>query len=445
MRLLHPTDRQILRLAVPALGALVAEPLYVLADTAVVGHLGTEPLAGLAVASAALLAGYALFIFLAFGTTGAVARLLGAGREDEAAHQAVQSLWLALAIAAVLVPVAWIGAPGLLGVMGATGGVREQGLIYLRISLLGVPSLLLTLAGTGYLRGLQDTRTPLYVALAANAVNLGLELVLIPGLGFGIGASALSTVVAQTGAAAVYVVRVVRAARARGVGARPDRTAIRTLAAVGRDLLVRTAALRLALLLTTALATRIGTVDVAAHEIAFALWNFVGLGLDSVAIAGQSMIGLLLGAGDTDGARAAGRRMVGMSVVLGAVAAVVIAALQPVLPDLFTDDAEVLRLAAFLLWFVAALQPVNAVAFVLDGILIGAGDLRFLAWAMVADVAVFAVAAGLVLVTGAGIGWLWAALGLLMAARALTLGVRFVGGSWAVPGAPGRVSSVSPL
>jgi putative MATE family efflux protein len=434
-RLRSRYDREIARLALPAFGALIAEPLYVLTDTAIVGHLGTPQLGGLAVASTILLTLYAVFIFLAYGTTAAVSRLLGAGDEREAAHQAVQSLWLAALIGLGVVATGLAAAEPLVGLMGAEGAVRENALVYLRISLLGVPAMLVVLAGTGYLRGLQDTRTPLVVAVTAAGVNLVVEVVLIYGLDQGIGASALATVVAQTLAAAVYLSRIGRAVAALGVGLRPHAPSLRRLGAVGRDLLVRTAALRAALVVATAVATRLGTVEVAAHQVAFEIWSFLALGLDAIAIAGQAMVGRALGAGDGGAARAAGRRMIEWGVALGATAAGAVLALRTVLPHLFSGDAAVVGLAAFLLVWVAVLQPINAVAFVLDGILIGAGDMRFLAWAMAGAAAVFVPAAVTVAALGAGIGWLWAAIALLMAVRAGTLLARFAGDRWIVLGA----------
>jgi putative MATE family efflux protein len=430
-----PLDREIARLAVPAFGALIAEPLYVLTDTAVVGHLGTPQLAGLAVASSVLLTLYAVFIFLAYGTTAAVSRLLGAGNEREAAHQAVQSMWLALFIVLALIVVGLALSGPLVDWMGAEGAVRTNALVYLRISLAGVPAMLLVLAGAGYLRGLQDTRTPLAVAAGTAAANLVLEVALIYGLGQGIGASALATVLAQTAGAAVYVRRVGWAARRFGTDLAPHPASLVALARVGRDLLVRTAALRAALVVATAVAARLGPVDVAAHQIAFEIWNVLALGLDAIAIAGQAMVGRALGAGDGAAARDAGRRMIEWGVALGVLVGVLVALLRTVLPHLFTDDAEVLALAGFLLLWVAALQPVNAVAFVLDGVLIGAGDMRFLAWAMIFAAAVFIPAALLVLALDAGIGWLWASLGLLMVTRSSTLLARFASGRWVVLGA----------
>jgi putative MATE family efflux protein len=428
-------DREIARLAVPAFGALIAEPLYLLADTAVVGHLGTPQLGGLAVAASILLTAHAICTFLAYGTTAAVARLLGAGDRREAAHQAVQGLWLGAIIGAALAAVGWPAAGALVGVLADDPAVAAEAEIYLRLSLPGLPALMLVLAGTGYLRGLQDTRTPLVVSLVAATANLVIELVLIFGFDQGIGASALATVLAQWGAAAVYLRTVGRSAAALGVGLRPHGASLRRLLVVARALVVRTTALRGALVLATAVAARIGTEDLAAHQIAFELWSALALALDAVAIAGQAIIGRLLGAGDVGAARGAGRRMLELGLVGGALAGLVVVALRPALPDVFTDDPAVAALAGFVLWHVAALQPLNGLAFVLDGLLIGAGDIGYLARAMVAASLLFAVAAVATLVVGLGIGWLWASVGLFMAARAVPLLARWRSGAWAVTGA----------
>ncbi len=416
----------------PALGALVAEPLYVLADTAVVGHLGTAQLGGLAVASATLLTGYALFVFLAYATTGSVARLHGAGDEREAAHQGVQGCWLALVIGVGVAALGAVAADPLVGALGAGPGAASHpyALLYLRVSLLGVPAVLLTYAGTGYLRGLQDTRTPLVVAASTAAGNLLLELVLVYGLGRGVGASAAATVLAQYVGAGVYGVRVAAGARRRGTGLRPDWPAVRSLAVVGGDLLVRTAALRGAFLLTTAIATRLGPVPLAAHAIAFEVWTSLALVLDALAIAAQALVGRLLGAGDPAGARAVSRRLVSLGVGGGVVVGALLAAAHTLLPPLFTPDDHVQALTAFLLLVVAAMQPLNGLVFVLDGVLIGAGDARYLAWSMAACALVFAGAAALVPLLGLGIGALWAALTVLMLARGLTLGLRTRGSAW---------------
>jgi putative MATE family efflux protein len=430
-----PYDREIARLAIPALGALIAEPLYTLADTAVVGHLGTPHLGGLAVASQVLLGALSLFIFLAYGTTAAVGRLIGAGDHRQAAQQAVQGLWLAAAVGTVLAAAAFVFADPLLRLLGADGEVLAQGRIYLRISLFGLPGMLITLAGVGYLRGLQDTMRPLKVAVFTAGLNLALELVLIYGLGFGIGASALSTVVAQWLAAGAYVWWIREAVKVHGVTLAPDRTMIARLAVVGLDLFLRTAALRASFTMSVAVAARLGDIELAAHEVIYQLMFFVALALDAVAIAGQAMIGRLLGASELDEARAAGRRMIEWGFASGLAFAAVLLATRPWLPLVFSSDEAVLSLVGFLMLHLALLQPVNGVVFALDGVLIGAGDMRFLAVAMTGAAAVFIPLALWVMAADAGIGWLWGAMWALMAARLVALLWRFTSSHWLVPGA----------
>ncbi len=432
------TDAAIARLAVPAFGALIAEPLYVLSDTAVVGHLGTPQLGGLALAGQALLTVHAVMIFLAYGTTAAVARLVGAGREEAAAHQAVQSLWLALAIG-IVAAVALAGFAGpVLDVLGADGTVRPYAMTYLRVSVLGLPPMLLSLAAVGYLRGLQDTVRPLLVALITAVGNLVLEIVLIFVFDQGIGASALATVIAQWVGAALYLRWVAEGVARHGVVWRPDRRVIARLARVAGDLMLRTLALRGSFTVAVAAAARIDTASLAAHEIAFQLWMFVALALDAVAIAGQALMGRFLGAGDAAGARRVGNRMVQWGAVTGLVALLVVVATRPWLADLFSDDTAVQSLAAFLFWHLALMQPVNGVVFALDGILIGAGDMRFLAWAMIGAASAFVPLALMVPLLDLGVGWLWGALWVLMVSRLVALGMRFRGDHWLVTGTPTR-------
>lgn len=431
-----PYDRQIMRLAVPAFGALVAEPVYILTDTAIVGHLGTEQLAGLAVASAILLSAYAILIFLAYGTTGTVARLIGAGAHREAAHQGVQGLWLGAGLGVVVGTVLALGAEPLVALFGAGGPVSDHAVTYLSISAVGMPAVLLTLAGTGYLRGLQDTRTPLLVAATTAIGNLVVELVLVYGADMGIAGSAWSTVGAQSCGAAVYVAMVTGAGRRLGAGLRPDPAALVAYARAGVALLVRTAALRAAFVLAALVAARIGTEDLAAYQIGFEVWALLALALDAIAIAGQAMTGRYLGAGDAATARLAAGRMIELSAMFGGVVAVALLAVRPWVGEVFTDDPQVVSLSAFVLLHVALMQPLNGVVFAIDGILIGAGDLRWLAQAMALCGVLFAVAAGAVLATGAGLGWLWGALWLLMTARAATLAYRFSQDRWLVLGAP---------
>lgn len=434
----NPYDREILRLAGPALATLLAEPAYLLVDTAIVGHLGTAQLGGLAVASSILLTAYSLCIFLAYGTTAAVARHLGAGERAAAADQAVQGVWLGVGVGLVLTAGLAVGSGSLVSLLGARGAVAANALVYLRISLVGVPFLLLTLAGTGYLRGLQDTRTPLLVSVATVLLNLVIELVLVFGFDQGIGASALSTVLAQVVGGAVYARAVVRAARRDGARLRPDLAAQRRLLRVGADLVVRTAALRGSLVAITAVATRMGRNEVAAHQIVFEVWSLLAMALDALAIAGQALVGRLLGAGEAVAARAASHRLLVVGLLGSGATTVLLLAVRPVLPGVFTPDPAVAELVRFLLLWAAVLQPVAAVAFVLDGVLIGAGDQRYLARAMGVAALVLVLALLPVLPLGLGVGWLWFAFGLLMAVRAGTLLSRFRGDRWLVLGSPVR-------
>ena len=302
-----PYDREIVRLAIPALGALAAEPLYVLADTAIVGHLGTRPLAGLAVAGTVLTAAFSIFNFLAYSTTAAVARQVGAGNRRAAAELGVDGLWLALGLGLALTALGLVFAPAIADAMGASHAVHPYAVTYFRISIIGAAPLLLTLAAAGYLRGMQDTRTTLVVAVASNVLNIVLELLFVYALDLGIKGSAWGTVIAQVVAAAAYLFVVGRAVRAEGASARPQPAGIRANAKVGSRLVVRTASLIVALLTATAIASRISDHAVAAHQIALQVLLFLALSLDALAIAGQAMIGRFLGAASVVDARVAAR------------------------------------------------------------------------------------------------------------------------------------------
>ena len=431
-------DREILRLAVPAFGALVAEPLFLLTDSAIVGRIGTVPLGGLGVASQALTALVNVSIFLAYGTTAAVARQLGAGRRPEAIRQGIDGLWLAAGIGLGVLMLAWPLAPQIVRVFGASPEVSAGAVTYLRISLLGAPSMLLVLAGTGVLRGLQDTRTPLLVAVAAYAVNIALNATFVLGLRLGLAGSAWGTVIAQTAAAAAYLVVVTRGARRAGVWFGIDLAGLRAAAAAATGLFVRTLALQAVLIVTTAIAARQSDAAIAAHQIAFRLWTLLALALDAIAIAGQAITGRCLGAGDVAAARTATNRMIGWGAVYGIVFGLILLAARPLLPGLFAASPPVRALLLAVLAVVAAQQPVAGVVFVLDGVLIGAGDQRYLAVAGVLSLAVFLPAAWLVHARHGGLVALWLAYSLWLAARFVTLVLRARGSGWLVTGAVRR-------
>ncbi|MFD8803312.1 MATE family efflux transporter [Streptomyces atroolivaceus] len=428
-------DREIIALAVPAFGALVAEPLFVMVDSAVVGHLGTPQLAGLAVAAALLTTAVSIFVFLAYATTAAVARQVGAGDLASAIRQGMDGIWLALLIGAAVVAVTLPLAPWLVDIFGASDTASPYATTYLRISSLGIPAMLVVLAATGVLRGLQDTRTPLYVAIGGFTVNGALNVGLVYGAGLGIAGSAWGTVIAQMGMALVYLIVVVRGARRHGASLRPDAAGIRASAQAGVPLLVRTLSLRAVLMIATAVAARLGDTDIAAHQIILSLWSLTAFALDAIAIAGQAIIGRYLGADDTKGAREACRRMVQWGIASGIILGVVIVLARPLFVPLFTSDTSVQDTLLPALLVVALSQPISGVVFVLDGVLMGAGDGRYLAWAMILTLAVFAPVALLVPSLGGGLTALWAAMTLMMIVRLVTLWIRMRSGRWLVTGA----------
>ena len=425
-----PYDRQILALAVPALGALAAEPLYVLVDTAIVGHLGTPQLASLALAAAVLSTAFTVFNFLTYGTTAQVARLHGAGDEAEAAHIGAQAQWLSLLIGLGLVALIAALAVPVAKLMGAEGEVLDGAVTYLRISALGAPAFMLASAGQGYLRGIGDLRTPLVILLVAHSVNVVLELLFVYGFGWGLAGSAWGTVIAQLGMGGAFFVVAYRAGWQR-----PDAARMRALMRVGYEIAVRTTALLGSFLVASAVLARVGSASLGAHQIAFQLFIFLALLLDALAIAAQVLVGRMLGAGDAAAARAASQRMILWSVVLGTAFGIVLIVLGDVIPRLFTDDDAVIARAHEIWWLFALLMPLNGAVFALDGILIGAGDTRFLMWGMLASVAVYVPLALLALDRGWGIVGVWCGLAALIAVRLVLCGARFATERWAVTGA----------
>ncbi len=419
----------------PAFGALAAEPLFLLADAAIVGRLGTAELAGLGVAAAVLLNAMYLFIFLAFGTTAAVARRLGGGDLRGALAQGVHGLWLATAIGAAIAILGIPLAPLVVEAFGTSSDATPHAVTYLRISLLGMPAMLVVLTAMGVLRGLQNTRTPLLVASVAGLVNVALNLALVHGIGMGIAGSALGTVIAQVGAACWLVVMVGRRAGAHGTRLRPEAAGIREAGTLGLPLFLRTITLRIALLATTYVATSQGDVALASHQVAFTLWSFLAIVPDSLAVAAQALVGRYLGAGDPSGARAIARRMVLWGVASTSVLGLLMIALRGAYIPVFTTDLSVRNLLAAVVLVVAAMQPLGGVVFVLDGVLIGAGDGRYLAWAGVGTLVVFLPLAALVMLTGSGLVALWWALTAFLVARLVTVVRRQRSDRWLVTGA----------
>ncbi|MFB8397851.1 MATE family efflux transporter [Streptomyces yangpuensis] len=428
-------DREIFALAVPAFGALVAEPLFVMFDSAIVGHLGTPQLAGLGIAAALLTTAVSVFVFLAYATTAAVSRRVGAGDLQAAIRQGMDGIWLALLLGVAVIAVVLPAAPSLISLFGASDSVAPHAITYLRISALGIPAMLVVLAATGVIRGLQDTRTPLYVAIGGFALNAALNVALVYGAGLGIAGSAWGTVLAQCAMAAAYLFVVVRGARRHGASLRPDSAGIRACAQAGAPLLVRTLSLRAILMIATAVAARLGDADIAAHQILLSLWSLLAFALDAIAIAGQAIIGRYLGAGDTEGAKAVCRRMVQWGIATGIVLGLLVVLTRPVFIPLFTSDPAVENALLPALLVVALSQPVSGIVFVLDGVLMGAGDGPYLARAMLVTLAAFAPVALLVPALGGGLTTLWWAMTLMMLVRMVTLQLRARSGRWAIAGA----------
>ena len=431
MALRSPHDREIVRLALPALGSLAAGPLYVLADTAIVGHLGRPQIAALGLAGTVISGAFTIFNFLQYGTTAVVARARGARQEERAARLAAQALWVSLAIGLVLVVVLEAAAEPLLHVLGGHGRSGEDAVTYLRIATLGLPAALVALAGEGYLRGVSNLRRPLEIVVLANVANLVLEIVFVYGLHWGIAGSAAGTAIAQLGMGLVFA-RELLAPHADSK--RPSLREIGPMVRIGRQILVRTASLYACFLAAASLAARLGDAQIGAHQIGAQLFFLLALVLDAVAIAGQVIVGRMLGAGDAGGAHAAARRMIGWSVGVGLVFGVVLAPLFALLPRVFTSDPAVLHEAKELWPYLALMQPIGGAVFALDGILIGASDTQYLMWSMVAAAAVFLALALLGYEAGWGIVGIWIALDVLLLSRFALLWARFRSRRWAVVG-----------
>ena len=427
------TPRQIAALALPALVVLAAEPLYVLVDTAVVGHLGSVPLAALAIGGTVMTMAAWIGTLLAYGTTGRAARQYGAGDRASAVQEGVQASWLAFA-AGVLIAVAVQVFAGPLARALAGGGseVAAAAAQWLRIASFGAPGLLLAAAGNGWMRGVQDTRRPLAYVLGANLLSAALCPVLVYSAGLGLEGSAIANVVAQTVAGLLFA----RALFVERVPRRPRPAVIAQQLVVGRDLLVRGAAFQASFLSATAVAARFGTASVAAHQIGVQLWFLATMVLDAVAIAAQSLTGAALGAGSADAARRLGRRIGVAGLVCGAAFAVLALAGGGVVPGWFTDDPAVVDAAGVLWpWLVALMVP-GGLLFALDGMLIGAGDVRFMRnLTIVAALGFFLPAIWLAYAFDLGLAGVWAGLFLFIAARLVGMLLRMRSGRWAVVGA----------
>ncbi|CCH75417.1 MATE efflux family protein [Nostocoides australiense Ben110] len=433
-------SRQVLQLAIPAFLALIAEPLFLLADTAIVGHLGTAPLAGLGLASSALLTAVGVFVFLAYGTTAVVARQLGAGNVRAAIAAGVDGTWLAVGLGLVVAAPLALAARPVCRWLGGEGAALTNAVGYLRIAAFGIPPMLVVMAVTGVLRGLLDTRTPLVVNVVGAVVNVVLNVLFVYGFRWGIAGSAIGTLLVQAGMASALVLVLLRHARADDAPLRPHPGRVLAAAIDGIPLLVRTLALRAILLLTTWVAAGLGVVPLAAHQVTATIWSFLVFALDAIAIAAQALTGRALGAGDARSARELTSLMIRWGIWSGLAVGVVVLALHRVLPALFTDDPGVRAAVAAGLVVVAVGQVLSGFVFVIDGVLIGAGDARWLSMSMCLVLVaylpmVLAVRAFAPTDPPLAITWLWVAFTGFMLVRAVFLGWRVRSDRWMVLGA----------
>ena len=460
-------NRQVLSLALPALGALIAEPLFVLADSAMVGHLGAVSLAGLSLASSILTTTVGLFVFLAYATTATTARLFGAGRRTEGLRAGVDGMWLALLLGLGAGAFLGLTAPWLTEAMGAHGPVAQAAIAYLRASCPGLPGMFVVLAATGVLRGLLDTRTPFVVATGGAVLNIVVNAILLYGVGMGIAGSGAGTAIAQTAMALALAGPIARTARAAGVGLLPHREGLRASLGSGTPLLIRSLSLRVAILATVWAATALGDVSLAAHQVVNALWTFAAFALDALAVAAQALIGTALGqaqrsdadstttntevdtAADTDTQSASAtagwsidellRRLLAWGAGTGVLIGVLMAAGAAWLPHAFTSDPGVITAATPTLLVAASALPLAGVVYLLDGVLMGAGDGRYLAWAGLLTLVPY-VPLALLIGGGAlpgvggtvsGLVLLWIAFAwVFMAARGATTYLRARGTAW---------------
>jgi putative MATE family efflux protein len=424
--------RTILGLAVPALGVLAAEPLYLLVDTAVVGHLGAVPLGGLSVGAIVLAQVSTQLTFLSYGTTARAARLHGAGRRADAVAEGVQATWLAVAAGVVLIVVGQALAGPIARLLAGPGEVADAAVSWLRIALFGVPFILITMAGNGWMRGVQDTRRPLRYVLAGNAISAALCPILVYGLGWGLEGSAIANVCAQVIAATLFV----RALIVERVPLTPIPARMRVQLALGRDLVLRSLAFQACFVSATTVAAHDSTAAVGAHQVVLQLWTFLALVLDSLAIAAQSLVGAALGAHDDRKARGLARQITRYGLIFGIALGVLFAALAGVLPGVFTSDASVLAEIPHAWWFFVAMQPVAGVVFALDGVLLGAGDAAFLRTATIASAAIgFLPMVWASFAFGWGLVGIWTGLSAFMLVRLATVLARARSGRWAVLGA----------
>ena len=427
--------RQILALAIPALGALIAEPLFLLADTAIIGHLGVAELAGAGLGITVIQTAVGLMIFLAYATTPAVARAIGAGQFARAMAAGRDGMWFAVVLGALLSLAGVLSARPLVRLMGAEGAVGDFAVDYIMYSLPGLTAMLLVFAATGVLRGMQDTKTPLVVATAGFGLNIVLNFTFVYGFSLSVAGAALGTSIAQWVMAIVYFWLIIPRIRDAGLSLAPTWAGFRATGQIGSWLMLRNATMRIALLATVVVATNAGEVTLAAHQLVFTLFSFLAFALDALAIAAQALIGKELGAGDAAQVKKLTGVMTRWGAYFGVFTGLFILALSWIVPVLLTSDSQVHALATPGLWILALSQPICGVVFVLDGVLMGAGDARYLGLVGVLNLVAYLPMLWAVQVFTHdqldSMVWIWVSFALgYMLARLVTLGLRARTEAW---------------
>ncbi len=383
-RLGHVSAREIFALALPALGVLAAMPLYLLLDTAVVGRLGGFELAALGAAVTIQSQVTTQLTFLSYGTTARSSRLFGAGDRRGAIAEGVQATWVALFVGMVIAVVMVLFAPWFTLWLSGNEEVSVVAAQWLRVAAISIPLVLIIMAGNGWLRGIQNTRLPLYFTLAG--VVPGAILIPIFVGRFGLVGSAWANVVAEGITAALFLIVL---ARQHDGPWRPEWAIIKRQLSLGRDLIMRSLSFQIAFLSAAAVAARFGTASLAAHQVLLQLWNFITLVLDSLAIAAQTLTGAALGAGSAQIARKVGVRVIAYSVIFAGALSLIFIALNSVIPRIFTQDPVVLDTIASPWWIMVVMIVLGGVVFAIDGVLLGASDAVFLR-----NASIFAVLCG---------------------------------------------------
>lgn len=372
-------NRRILALALPSLGALVAEPIFTIVDSAMVGHLGTAELAGLGLASTVLQTIVGLFVFLLFSTTTLASRALGEGRPDKAIQSGIHTLWLATILGLVTTGILILFAEPILLSLGATAETLPHAHAYLRFSSPGLVGMFIVYAITGTLRGLQDTRTPFVVATSGALINIAANAYFIYILDMGVGGSGLGTAVTQSLMALSLLMVLARHGRQYKIRLAPSFTGILSAATRGAPLLIRTIALRLALLATLVAAASISTTALASHQIIWTIWSFMAFIFDAIAVAAQTLVGYAIGARAVSHLPALIKALVKWSCGSGIFLGLLLIVTSPWLPQIFSADSTLQNMTSTVAIIAGTLTPVAALAYILEGVLFGADEGRTLA------------------------------------------------------------------